>query len=187
MDEAPLNKKNITGEIIGYDLDEMLDDAPPELAFENIGNVPEADGETAPEDYGINALIDIIEIGLDMSEDIFREMGYPADGMPNRKIWERHGKNALNRALNVYFPPGSTAGGMIDSPMVSLVIGLGALALCMYPVVSHTLKQKEIAKAKEEPQLPPKEERPEPVSTAPVSNKPLTISEQLEELADVVV
>ena len=186
MDEAPLNKKNITGEIIGYDLDEMLDDElPPELAADAA---PDAAGTPAPEDNGTNAIIDLVEIGLDMSEDILREMGYPADGMPNRKIWERHGKNALNRALNVYFPPGSTAGGMIDSPLVSLVIGLGALALCMYPVVSHTLKQKEIEKAKaEEPKLPPQEETPEPASTTPISNKPLSIPEQLAELEDVIV
>lgn len=183
-DFEPLNKKNITGEIIGYDLDAMLDDIPPEMD----GSFPEADGEAARDDDSINAIIDLVEIGLDMSEDILREMGYPADGLPNRKIWERHGKHALNRALNVYFPPGSTAGGMIDSPAVSLVIGLGALALCMYPVIAHTLKQKELDKAKKEEQkAQPPEEIPEPVSTAPVSNKPLSVPEQLAELADVVV
>lgn len=184
--EEPLNKKNITGEIIGYDLDAMLDeDAPPELAADGL---PDSPGTPAPEDNGINAIIDLIEIGLDMSEDIFREMGYPADSLPNRGVWERHGKNALNRALNVYFPPGSAAGGMIDSPAVSLVIGLGALALCMYPVISHTLKKRELDKAKtEEPQTTPTEEKPEPASTAPVSNKPLSISENLAELADVIV
>ena len=152
MEGEDLNRKNITGEIIGFDLDAMIDDEP----GTSPGNVPDE-----PEEETENALISLIDIGLDMADGVCKDMGYPAESRPNRDIWERHGKTALNRALNVYFPPGSAAGGALDSPAVSLIIGLGALGICLYPAIAYTIKQRKDAAGT------PAEEIAEPATSAP--------------------
>lgn len=172
--EDSLNRKNITGEIIGYDLDAMLDEP----------GIPSRDAEqdAEPDEDAENAIIDLIEIGLDMADGICKDMGYPEGSRPNRAIWENHGKHALNRALNVYFPPGSGAGGAINSPAVSLVIGLGALGICLYPAIAYTVKQRREAaedvpeeehdRASAPPEFRNAYEIPETgyTSTAPISN-----------------
>lgn len=165
IEGAPLNKKDITAEIIGapyFDLDGDDDHL--------IG--PSAQ-EPKPEDVD-NPLVDIIDVGLDFAEDFLKDAGYPA---PKRKIWEDHGKKAMSKALNAYCPPGSAMGGIIDTPLVALLIGIGALLLCFYPVIAQIMKTKnaagEIAESGDPDRVEqqPKFEKPqtEISSTAPIN------------------
>lgn len=104
-----------------------------------------------------NALTAVIDIGLDMVTDICADLGYPK---PKREIWESHGKSAMNKAVNTLCPAGTGGGNVINSPWVGLVIGIGCLFLCLYPIVSYKLKQdktkpKEIEPAPDTKQISP--------------------------------
>jgi hypothetical protein len=164
--EAPLNKKDITAEIIGapfFDLN--VDD-------NEIVTDPQVQVQPQPEDVE-NPLVDIIDVGLDFAEDFLKDAGYPE---PKRKIWEEHGRKAMSKALNAYCPPGSALGGVIDTPLVALLIGFGALLLCFYPVIAYYLKsknEKEDTAGSGEPEKieQPKYEKPSTgiSSTAPIS------------------
>ena len=163
IEEPKLNKKDITSEIMGdpfFDLN--VDCAAPDL-----------EAQRQPLEEEENPIVDVIDVGLDFAEDFLKEAGYPG---PKRKIWEDHGKKAMSKALNAYCPPGSAVGGVIDTPLVALLIGVGALILCFYPVISHFLKMKDEQKEELPPGDPekiegPKYEKPstEISSTAPIS------------------
>lgn len=124
---AKLNKKNILEDLNFVNLDDIIDTS------------QEMQPQAVPEEEPDNALIDVIDIGLDFAEDLLRDMGYPA---MKRNIWEQRGKKCMNKALNAYLPAGSGVGGALDTPLVALVIGVGALGLCLSPVIIHIIKTK---------------------------------------------
>lgn len=128
------------------DFDEPKKDATAELYGEDIGSEsaedftePQQPFEATDED---NALTAVIDIGLDMVEGISADIGYPK---PNRTIWENHGKKAMNKAVNTLCPAGTGGGNVINSPWIGLIIGIGCLFMCLYPLISYKLKQKEAA------------------------------------------
>ena len=127
------NKKDGTSALYGIE--------PDQTEAEPIQQQPFV--EVSDED---NALTAVIDIGLDMVTDICADLGYPK---PNRSVWENHGKSAMNRAVNTLCPAGTGGGNVINSPWIGLVIGIGCLFLCLYPIVSYKLKQQEKAKPKE--------------------------------------
>lgn len=191
-DDEPLNRKNITAELIGGDFIDLDGIEPPDGLQQ-----PAADGnppEPEPEEF--NALIDVIDVGLDFADDFLKDAGYPST---KRKIWEERGKKAMNKALNAYCPAGSAVGGVMDSNITALLIGVGSLLICLYPVIAHFMKQRNAAKQAEQtpepeaetstsnaPQYVEKYEKPETrvSSTAPISNmdvKPIERIQQREQ------
>lgn len=127
-------------------------------AEQSSSEQPDQPVEATDED---NALTAVIDIGLDMVENISKDMGYP---QPNRSIWENHGKSAMNKAVNTLCPAGTGGGTVINSPWVGLIIGLGCLFMCLYPLISYKLKQKDSGKGKvsstETKQVQTAEEKP---------------------------
>lgn len=127
------NKKDGTSALYGVEPDQTDSDPEPQQ--------PQV--EATDED---NALTAVIDIGLDMVTDICGDLGYPS---PNRSVWENHGKSAMNKAVNTLCPAGSGGGNMINSPWIGLIIGIGCLFLCLYPIISYKLKTQDKAKLKE--------------------------------------
>lgn len=183
----PLNRKNITGTITGtpINFDEIF---PEDKIIEETSH-----GIAEPDDDTINPIVDVIDCGLDFAEDTLQEMGYPP---LMRKVWDGKGKEALSKAINAYCPQGESLGRTLDTPLVALLLGFGALLLCFLPVIQKFMKERET----QEPQYEAIEERqPEeltgemtgryeephplqPTSTAPISEKMLTATERLEQL-----
>lgn len=152
----PLNRKDVTAEILGIEEpeDEETFDLN-KLSAQNPGPAS-APPQAQPAPESDNPLIDFIDIGLGIADEVLKENGYPE---LKRKYWEEHGKRAMNKALNAYLPADSGAGAALDSPMVALFIGLGCLGLCLTPAVAHYMKQR---KAEEEKHRAETEPQPEP-------------------------
>lgn len=127
------NKKDGTSALYGIEPDQAEAEPAPQQPIV----------EATDED---NALTAVIDIGLDMVTDICADIGYPK---PKREIWENHGKSAMNKAVNTLCPAGTGGGNMINSPWIGLVIGIGCLFLCLYPIISYKLKMQDNAKPKE--------------------------------------
>lgn len=180
-----LNRKNITSEVIkpkNYD----------EIVPENQPEEPATQDEI-PKDDGINPIVELLDCGLDYSEEILVEMGYPK---LMRKTWNDRGKDAMSKAINAYCPPGSVLGGSLDTPLMALLLGVATLFLCFLPVVQKVMKDR-AAEALPEyvtdvPQLPTNAgtdqqatyETPEHFklkSTAPISDSALSAVDRLVE------
>ena len=174
-----LNRKDITEEITGIDLELREEDT-------------QKPGEEQQEPDELNPLVDVVDCGLDFAEEFLQDAGYPP---LKRKVWEDHGKKALSKAINAYCPPGSPLGGTMDTPLVALLIGIGALLLCFWPVIQRVLQDREkpaTTPAAEEQQPEPGEEKNEFVntyeepkppavkSTAPISDKALAAWERVQ-------
>lgn len=173
-----LNRKDITAEICGIDLE--------------LGEEPELpDEEPQQEPDELNPLVDVVDCGLDFAEDLLTDAGYPP---LKRKVWEEHGKKALSRAINAYCPPGSPLGGTMDTPLVALLIGAGAILICFWPVIQKVIKDRESPKPEQIPEPEPEEEKTEFVntyeepkppavkSTAPISDKTLAAWQRIQRI-----
>lgn len=175
-DDLPLNKKNITAEITGViDLDEQL------------GMMDDYEEEPAPEEElpDENPLVDLVDAGLDIADDLLRDAGLPTT---KRDAWNRSGRRALAKALNYYAPPTSAVGGAINTPAIALVIGLGCLALCFSPHIMAFIKSRSEDKISERAVHLPTDTAPEVQyevpetgisATAPISNYELTPLERM--------
>lgn len=180
-----LNRKNITSEVASpKNYDEVVPEAQPSQEL-----IPT---EEKTED-GINPIVDLLDCGLDYSEEILIEMGYPK---LMRKTWDERGKAALSKAINAYCPPGSALGGTLDTPLMALLLGVATLFLCFLPVVQKVMKDRAnestLPEYTEEPQKPPvigteqpaTYETPEQFklkSTAPISEVALGVASRLVE------
>ena len=178
-DNLPLNKKNITAEITGIiDLDEKLDSMSEEPT-ENLDPVDEL-----PEE---NPIVDLVDAGLDIADDLLREAGMPTTKWD---AWNRSGRRALAKALNYYTPPTSAIGGAVNTPLIALVIGLSCLAMCFSPHIISIIKSRGESRAADAGQLQqqPVEEQPTVQyevpqttvsATAPISNYELKPIERM--------
>jgi len=190
IDGAPLNKKDITSEVIvGYNFDDETPDGEP--APEPIaGDQPQISEEE-------NSLIPLIDVGLDFAEDILKEQKLPE---LKREIWESHGKRAMSKALNAYCPPGSALGGAMNAPLTALMIGIVALLMCFYPLILKVISDKRAALEVGEDQvvIPAPEsngreyvekyETPKPTkitSSAPISEMTQSISDRLKQSGEI--
>ncbi|MDU9376304.1 hypothetical protein McpSp1_09070 [Methanocorpusculaceae archaeon Sp1] len=174
-----LNRKDITAEITGIDL-EFSDD--PEL------RKPDNEQEQEPEE--LNAVVGVLDMLIGSSGDLLKEYDLPA---PNLSVWEKWGKVNLSKALNHYMPAGMGEG--ISSPAMAGLIGVGAILICFLPVIMVFVKRMQEPEPQQIPQQPePKEEpteytntyeEPEPPavkSTAPISDKAFTAGQRLEQM-----
>lgn len=176
-DDLPLNKKNITAEITGViDLDEQLG-----MMEDDYGESPAPDDDLPDE----NPLVDLVDAGLDIADDLLREAGMP---VTKRDAWNRSGRRALAKALNYYAPPTSAVGGAVNTPAIALVIGLGCLALCFSPHIIALIKSRSEDKIAETTVHPPSDTEPEVQyeapqtgmsATAPISHYELTPLERM--------
>ncbi|MDV0441587.1 hypothetical protein [Methanorbis furvi] len=178
VEEPPvkLNRKDITGDLIG---------AAPDFNFdEEIPLLPKGEEQEQPEE--LNAVVGILDMLIGSSGDLLKEYDLPA---PNLTIWEKWGKENLSKALNHYMPAGMGEG--ISSPAMAGLIGVGAILICFLPVIMVFVKRKQEPQPEQIPQQPePEEEKtefvntyetPEPVhSTAPISDKMLSAWERIQ-------
>jgi len=178
VDEAPLNKKDITEEITGRI---NFDDDDDNEAFE----VPHEESISEPKDETLNPLVGIMDQMIVTSPAMLKKRGYPS---PNVDIWTDWAKPNLSKAFNHYLPEG--VGETLDSPVICLALGFGALVFAFLPVILHFIdkrKEKEAAEEqayldslKVEEETPDKleyideYETPKPRSTAPISEGNLT-------------
>jgi len=179
MTDEPLNRKDITAEVTGLDID-----------FDQIVDEPHRpDESTEPEPEELNAFVGVLDMLIASSGDLLTEYDLPP---PNLTVWEKWGKENLSRALNAYMP--ETAGYEVSSPAMAGMIGVGALVLTFLPAILKVIAdQKAAAEVLPEPapeHEPANEhidayEEPVPVkpsSTAPISEHALTALERLERL-----
>jgi len=188
IDEAPLNKKDITEEITGrVNFDDLED--------EGFGGDPktEGSGEDEPKEETLNPLVGIMDQMIVTSPKMLEKRGYPS---PNLEIWDDWAKPNLSKAFNAYVPEGITE--KLESPLACLVIGVGALILVFLPVILHFMDKKQ-EKEKEkltEPEPEPEHKKTEPeqeiyekpqtriAPTAPISRDDVTPFERMIKQAD---
>lgn len=160
----PLNKKDITEEIMGVSFE-----------FKDDGESEEQQEQQKPDE--LNPLVDVVDCGgLDFAEEFLQDAGYPP---LKRKIWEDHGKKALSKAINAYCLSGSPLGGTMDTPLVALLIGIGSLLLCFWPVLQKVMQDREkpaeIPAPKEQPQES-ESEYEHPVPASPSATRPRSVN-----------
>jgi len=189
IDEAPLNKKDITEEITGR---VNFDDE--EEAFGD----PET-GEPEHKEETLNPLVGIMDQMIVTSPKMLEKRGYPS---PNLEIWDDWAKPNLSKAFNAYMPEG--VGETLDKPVVCLVLGFGALVFAFLPVILHFLDKRREKQEKEEQAylesqkvaetetIPDKKEyvdeyeTPKPRSTAPISEGHLTKMQKFKQSGEGV-
>jgi len=180
----PLNRKNITGEILGFsdDVDFNLDDFPDDNGFEAVNKQsidPTAD----------NAIVNVLDLFITSSPAIFARYGYPS---PDLTVWKEWAKPNLNVAFNHYVPVGAMVGGAVTMPIIAAFIGVAAIGVAFLPVILHHIdvkkREQEVVTSLPEPEEvvepePEPEKEPEAEST---EHKP-TVSERMSQIEEQVV
>jgi len=184
--EEPLNKKNITGEILGMDDDFEfnLDTMPDDDGFEKLNN--QALDPTAD-----NAIVNIIDLFITTSPAILAKYGYPA---PDLDVWKNWAKPNFNVAFNHYVPAGAMVGGAVSMPIIAALIGVAAIGVTFLPVILYHMdkkrKEREIESTLDVIEEIPEEPEPEKESPTPsteVSNHVMSVADRMSQIEEQVV